>query len=165
MTKQRKTAASVTAPATETPEVVQTAPQVIPVAEVAEAAEVNGTPEVKEKETRADRERKFREHKVGVVYDDLEVARENPPTFTPATGSKYELYSCSKDDTAVYWTWSLDGRRAYEQLCRFLGWSCEKADKPARTSQVNALKSERDQLLAEVAALKAQMAQANGQAH
>jgi hypothetical protein len=162
MSKSRKTAATVTA--TEATEVVQVAEVAeAPVAEVA-PAEVNGTPEVKEKETRADRERKFKEHKVGVVYDDLEVARENPPTFTPATGSKYELYSCTKDDVASYWTWSLDGRRAYEQLCRFLGWSCEKTDKPIRTSAVAAIKDENAALKAKIAGYEAKLAAMNGAA-
>jgi hypothetical protein len=154
MSKRKMTAAAVTAP--ETVAEVVTAPEVVPVAEVAAPA-----PEAPAK-TKLGRD-ELRKMGVSLVFTDEDEARAHPPTYTPAEGSKYDLYVVSNGET--YYTWSIDSRRAYEHVCRHLGFEARKLDKPARTSAVTAIKNERDALLAEVAALKAQIAAGNGSAH
>jgi hypothetical protein len=171
MSKQRKTAASVTAPApapvTETTEVVQVvAPEAIPVAEVEAPA-----PETAPAKTKLGRD-KLREMGVGLVFEDEVKARESKPTFVPAEGSAYDLYKVSNGVT--YWTWSIDSRRAYEHVCRHLGFEAEKADKPVRQSAVTAIKDENAMLKAKQADMdremeeyrqwKARQAEANGAA-
>jgi hypothetical protein len=137
MSKSRKTAA---AAAPTTPEVVttpvpETTPEVIPAAEAPEVAEA---PETKTK-TKIGRT-ELREMGVGLVFENEDEARANRPTYTPATGSQYDLYEVGNGKS--YWAWSIDSRRAYEHVCRHLGYEARKADKVARTSQVSALRDE-----------------------
>jgi hypothetical protein len=139
MSKSRKSAAAA-------------APDSIPVAEVAKA------PEGKVKVTRA----QLREQGVGRVYADLEEARQNPPTYTPAAGSSYKLMTCSKEGESDLYVWSIDTRRGHEFLSRHLGWSVGLTDKTVRQSQVNALRSENDDLRTQLEALKAKLAETNG---
>jgi hypothetical protein len=162
MSKSRKTAAAA-APVTEA----------LPVAEALSVTTDAPAPEAVPAEAPAKVKvgrDKLREMGVGLVFQDEAEARANKPTYVPAEGSAYDLYRVSNGTT--YWTWSIDSRRAYEHVCRHLGFEASKADKPVRQSAVTAIKSERDAiaaerdaLLAELLALKNQQATANGQAH
>jgi hypothetical protein len=151
MSKSRKTAASVTAPVTETP--VTEATEVVQVVAEPTAPVTAPAPEAPAK-TKIGRD-ELRKMGVGLVFENEDEARANKPTYVPAEASAYDLYRVSNGTT--YWTWSLDTRRAYEQVCRHLGYEAEKADKPVRQSAVTALKDENATLKAKQEAMDREM--------
>jgi hypothetical protein len=156
MSKRKTAAAAVTTPeVVSVPEAVSTG---LPVDEAVPVTTPEVTPaaEGKRKISRAE----LREQGVGRVFDDLEVARANKPTNEIAAGSEYVLWTVVNGTT--YYVWSIDQRRALEFVARHVGFTAERTDKPARTSQVNALRDENADLKAQLEALKAEMAARNG---
>jgi hypothetical protein len=152
MSKSRKSAAAAAAHVTEAQPVAEavttdatvTAPEAVPVTEA---------PAEGKKKLGRD---KLREMGVGLVFEDEAEARASKPTFVPAEGSAYDLYKVSNGVT--YWTWSIDSRRAYEHVCRHLGFEAVKADKAVRQSAVTAIKDENAALKAKQAEMEAKIA-------